>query len=492
MIILFLVILLIVLAGVAVLWASRLPGSVLINLGPETTIELKLVVAILAVLLLGAAMAVIWGALTGLLKMPSRFSKSREASRTRHANKALADGLLAAEAGDVNAARRYAHKAAKHAEDERLKLLLEARTAEISDDWSGAERAWGQLARLPGGQLAGLKGAATAATERGDVIAAETRAREALDMRADAEWPFNALFDSQVAREHWREALETLAIGEKRGTIKGDSLRRRRAVLYTALACSLPNADRRDAQKLLADAIRAAPAFPPAAYHGARHLMLDGKLKAAQGVIELGWKANPHPALAHLCRRLDPSDTPKSQIARLEALAATNPDARESRILKAEISMAERDWMNAIRVLAQLVEENPTARLCLLLEQALRGYGDEAEANRWGRMAVTASREPEWSDIDPKGTAFDYSRRDWARLVYAFGDAGNLVHPRYEAYGRELEAGRHIALPPPQRRTTPTPTPPSQPPAPIKPRAADAARSMTSPPLDYARADDDD
>lgn len=500
MIILFLVILLIVLAGVAVLWASRLPGSVLITLGPETAIELKLVVAILGILLLGAAMAVVWAAFTGLIKLPSRFSRAREESKVRSANKALADGLLAAEAGDVNSARRYASKAAKHAEDERLKLLLEARTAEVADDWSAAERAWGQLARLPGGQLAGLKGAATAATERGDVISAETRAREALDLRTDAEWPFNALFDSQVAREHWREALETLAVGEKRGSIKGDSLRRRRAVLYTALACSLPNAERREAQRLLADAIKAAPAFPPAAYHGARHLMFDGKVKAAQGVIELGWKAHPHPALAHLCRRLDPTDTPKSQIARLDALAATNPDARESRILKAEIAMAERNWMSAIKTLALLVEENPTARLCLLLEQALRGYGDEAEANRWGRMAVTASREAEWSDIDPKGTAFDYSRRDWARLVYAFGDAGNLVHPRYETYGRELEAGRHIALPAPQRRTAPAPVAEARPMSPAAGLSPDTARAsisekarrISSPPLDYARADDDE
>ena len=64
MIILFLIIVLVVLAGLAVLWASRLPGSVLITLGPETAIELKLVVAILGVLLLGAAMAVIWVLLT--------------------------------------------------------------------------------------------------------------------------------------------------------------------------------------------------------------------------------------------------------------------------------------------------------------------------------------------------------------------------------------------------------------------------------------------
>ncbi|WP_143435229.1 heme biosynthesis HemY N-terminal domain-containing protein, partial [Henriciella aquimarina] len=106
MIVLFLLIALIVLAGLAVLWAARLPGSVLITLGPDTAVELKLVVAILAVLLLGAAMAVLWAALTGLIKLPKRFTRAREAAKARHANKALADGLLAAEAGDIRAAKK--------------------------------------------------------------------------------------------------------------------------------------------------------------------------------------------------------------------------------------------------------------------------------------------------------------------------------------------------------------------------------------------------
>jgi HemY protein len=492
MIVLFLIIFLVVLAGLAVLWAARLPGSVVVTLGPETAIELKLVVAILAVVLLGAAMAVIWGALTGLLKLPSRFSRARATSRTRQANKALADGLLAAEAGDVSAARKYASRGARHGEDERLKLLLEARTAEATDDWSNAERAWGQLARLPGGQLAGLRGAATAASERGDTIAAETRAREALELKTDADWPFNALFDSQIARGHWQDALETLSVGEKRRLISGDSLRRRRAVLYTTIAANLPNAERRDAQKLLADALRAAPSFPPAAYHGARQLRMDGKTKAAQGVLELGWQASPHPALSHLCRRLDPDDTPQARIARLKALAGANPDARESRILRGEIAMAERDWIAGIRELAVLVEERATARLCLLMEQALRGYGDPAEADRWGRMAVTASREAEWSDIDPNGQAFDYSRRDWARLVYAFGDAGTLVHPRYESYGRDLEAGRHIALPAPVPKARPGGSKPTAALPLAEPATPQPARTVTEPPLDYAREDGSD
>ena len=475
MIILFLIILLIVIAGIFVMWASRLPGGLTLDLGNGTLYEFELVWALLAILLVGAAMALVWSLLTGLVTLPNRFSKSRKASKVKAANKALADGLLAAEAGDAQMAKKLSKKAAQHADDDRLKLLLEARAAEISDDWSGAERAWGQLARLPGGQLAGLRGAASAASARGDAISAEARTREALEMKSGADWPFNSLFDSQVAAGNWNEALNTLTVGEKRGQISGESLRRRRAVLYTARAAALQHSERKESQRLLAEAIRSAPSFPPAAWHGARQLMIDNKIKAATGVLELGWKARPHPALAQLTRRLDTSATPKLIADRLRALIETNPDHRESRILSAELAMQDRDWLNAVKTLALLVEEKPTARLCLLLEKALRGYGDLTEAERWGRMAVTAAREQEWSDIDPRGGAFQYAQRDWSRLVYAFGDAGTLVHPRYESSERELDASRPIALPAPGASNA----------APNAPR-----NEVVTPPLDYVPNED--
>ncbi|MEM9225273.1 MAG: heme biosynthesis HemY N-terminal domain-containing protein [Pseudomonadota bacterium] len=468
MIVLVLLIALIVLACIAAIWASRLPGGVIVDFGSGATYEIELVYAILAIALLGAAVAIVWSFLTGIVTLPRRFTRSRRAGKVRDANRALADGLLAAEAGDASLAKKLSKKAAQHADDDRLKLLLEARAAEVSDDWSGAERAWGQLARLPGGQLAGLRGSASAASARGDRIAAEARAREALELKSAAEWPFNALFDSQVAAGQWDMALSTLAIGERRGHVEGDSLRRRRAVLYTAEALSKQNTERKEAQRLLADAIRSAPTFPPAAYHGARQLMADGKVKAAQGVLELGWKSRPHPALAQLSRRLDLESPLETVLGRLQSLVKSNPDHRESRILKAEIAMANKDWLGAVKALAALVEESPTARLCLLLERALNGYGDKTEAARWGRMAVTAPREPEWSDIEPKGGAFQFQPADWSRLVYAFGDTGKLIHPRYERSERELEAGRQLALPAPQAAPTTT------------------LSEVTAPPLDYA------
>lgn len=450
MIVLFLIIFLFVLAGLVVLWASGLPGGLTLDLGNGALYEFELVYALLAIVLLGGVMALIWSLVSGLVRFPGRFSRSRKAARTRAANKALTDGLLAAEAGDAPLARKLSKKAAQNADDDRLKLLLEARTAEVTDDWSGAERAWSQLARLPGGQLAGLRGAASAASARGDAVSAEKRAEEALALKSSADWPFNALFDSQVVAGKWAAAIDTLAIGEKRGLIQGDSLKRRRAVLYTAAAQDFMGSDRKEAQRLLAEAIRAAPSFPPAIWHGARQLMLDEKWKAAKGVLELGWKAKPHPALAQMAGRLSqPGETAATIERFLETLIAANPDHRETRILKSELAMQRKNWTNAVKDLALLIEERPTARLCLLLQKALGGYGDVDEAERWGRMAVTASREPEWSDLDPRGGAFQYSQTDWSRLVYAFGDAGKLVHPRFEHAERELEAGKLIALPAP-------------------------------------------
>lgn len=472
---LFIYILLFAVAAAGILFLSQQPGSVSFNLfGFEGSMNLAVTVLVLA--LLGGVIALIWGLFTGLIRLPGKVGKSRERSKINKANQALADGLLAAEAGDIDAATRLSKKASKHAADERLKLLLEARAAEANDDWAGAERAWGQLTRLPGGQLAGLRGAATAAAERGDKFTAEIRAREALALKSNADWPFNSLFDMQVANGDWSKALETLSIGDKRGLITGENLRRRRAVLLTARAVSLPAGQGDDAQKALAEAMRLSPAFSPAAWHSARRLITDGKDKAALSLLITAWKARPHPALSQLVRNMPTRASGSAHKANLSGLISANTSHRESRILSAEMAMDAGDWPSAIKTLALLVEENPTARLCLLMERALKGYDNKEDAALWARMATSASREPDWSDLDPKGGAFDYDPRDWARLVYTFGDVGDLVHPRYESFGRELEAGRAPALPAPdnaKRLTTP-----------------DALNGPLTPPLDYVPEDD--
>jgi HemY protein len=47
--------------------------------------------------------------------------------------------------------------------------------------------------------------------------------------------------------------------------------------------------------------------------------------------------------------------------------------------------------------------------------------------------AATAPTEGDWSDLDPSGDAFIYADPDWHRLVLAYGDRSELVHPRLDA-----------------------------------------------------------
>jgi HemY protein len=61
--------------------------------------------------------------------------------------------------------------------------------------------------------------------------------------------------------------------------------------------------------------------------------------------------------------------------------------------------------------------------------------------------AAGAPREADWSDLDPEGPAFLYDDGDWARLVYVYGDSGQLIHPRLERGGLSAGAGSVLALP---------------------------------------------
>ncbi|MEM9359682.1 MAG: heme biosynthesis HemY N-terminal domain-containing protein, partial [Pseudomonadota bacterium] len=385
------IVLLLVAAAIGTIFLANMPGGIEFQLfGWEG--RLPVLATIVLQLMIGGTIALVWGFFAGLWKLPGKIGKSRRRSKIKKANYTLTDGLLAAEAGDVKTAQRLARKSEVFADDDRLKVLLEARAAEVDGDWVTAERAWAQLARLPGGQLAGLRGTATAALERGDAQGAEASARAALELNTGADWPFNSLFDLQVSRGDWRKALETLDLGERYKLISGDSLRRRRAVLHTAHAAGLPHERRTEAQKALAEAIRAAPAFPPAIVLGARQLVIDGKDKAAMDVLEMGWTSRPHPAIAQTVRQMSVDSDDKTTTNRLQRLVASNPDHYESKVLGAELAMQSKDWVKAVKTLSLLVETSSTGRLCLLMERALKGYGDEEEAARWARLAVTASR----------------------------------------------------------------------------------------------------
>ena len=95
---LFILLLAVTAVGSFLLW--QLPGGVTFDLFGRHG-ELNLFFAIVAIVVLGALVALIVSLAIGAIRLPGKFGKSRRAAKVKKANMALTDGLLAAEAGDV-------------------------------------------------------------------------------------------------------------------------------------------------------------------------------------------------------------------------------------------------------------------------------------------------------------------------------------------------------------------------------------------------------
>ncbi|HRE42421.1 MAG TPA: heme biosynthesis HemY N-terminal domain-containing protein [Terricaulis sp.] len=440
--------LIIAVAAVLISWQvlATDAGSVEINwFGTQITTSalfgLLLLVAVVAVALPLLRLAMF------LMDAPGRIGKASQRQRVRKGQEALALGLIAAEAGEFEAARRHADKAEDLIDEPRLALLLQARAAEVSGDTAGAERAYAGMLQNEDTEVLGRKGLMAAALKRGDRNAARAHADAAFKASKTASWPFQYAFDLAVQTADWESAIETLDLGDKRKLIEDKVAKRRRAVLMTAQSQKLERERRPDkAAEMAQKAFRMAPNFAPAGAMAARLLVGEGKAERAASILEEAWENGPHPALAHAYRDLIPGETREARAVRMQALAAKRRDHRESRIVLAELAMERADWANAQADLEDAYRENPSSRICILFAQVARGKGDENAARTWLAQAAAAPREPDWSDLDPEGPAFLYDDSDWARMVYVFGDGGQLVHPRMER-GHTDALGPVLALP---------------------------------------------
>jgi len=382
-----------------------------------------------------------------LVDAPGRIGKAGQRARIRKGQEALALGLIAAEAGEFEEARRQADRAEDLIEEPRLAMLLQARAAEVAGDTAGAERAYSGMLQHEDTEILGRKGLMAAALKRGDRTAARAHAEAAVKASKTATWPFQYAFDLAVQAADWDAAIETLDTGDKRKLIEDKVARRRRAVLMAAQAAKFERERRADkAVEVAQKAFRMAPQFAPAGALAARLLVGEAKPERAAAILEEAWENGPHPALAHAYRDLVPGESRDARANRMTALAEKRRDHRESKIVLAELAMERGDWSAAQAALEDAYRENPSSRICILFAQVARGRGDENGARTWLAQAAAAPREADWSDLDPEGPAFLYDDSDWARLVYVFGDGGQLIHPRMER-GANDALGPVLALP---------------------------------------------
>ncbi len=440
-----------VIAALTAISASQAPGVVMIEWF-GVRIETTALFGVLAITFFMALFLPVIRFVILLLDAPSRIGKAADRDKRKRGQEALALGLIAAEAGEFEDARKHADKAENLIEEPRLATLLEARAAEVAGDVAGAERAYSGMLANEDTELLGRKGLLASALKRGDRTAAIGHAAAALKLSKTAQWPFQSLFELRVQAGDWEGAIEALEEGERRKFLEPRVVTRRRAVLLTA-AAAREDRDRKGekAVQLAEKAVRLAPGFAPAAVIAARLLLDEAKTWKAASILEEAWETAPHPAIAHAYRDLKSDEPDAERAKRMAGLVDLKPEHRESKIIAADLAMARGDWAAAWDALEHAYRENPSSRICALFAAVSRGRGDEAAARSWLAQAAIAPREPDWSDLDPDGPAFLYDDADWARLVYVFGDAGQLIHPRLERGGRDAGLGSVLALPPAPR-----------------------------------------
>ncbi|MCC5995082.1 MAG: heme biosynthesis protein HemY, partial [Oceanicaulis sp.] len=169
--------------------------------------------------------------------------------------------------------------------------------------------------------------------------------------------------------------------------------------------------------------------------------------RRAAEIVEAAWTRAPHPALARAYGALRKSDTKAKRAERLRALAALNPDHRESRILLAETALDQSNRDAARQALANLTAQPPvSARVCVMAARAAQLDADAAAAQRWMTRAAHAPGEADWSDIDETGAAFPFTDADWKRMVDAWGREERLIHPRHERFEIAAAAAPDTAL----------------------------------------------
>ena len=390
--------------------------------------------AVLIIGLMALAATIFWRALVWLVEAPDRAARARAEARRRQGAEALTRGFLESAAGNGPEARRLAQRAAELSQETpQLVRILAAQAAEAAGDRAAAEGAYRAMLGFPEMRLAAYRGLMQTALSAGDIREAMASAEAAYGLSRTAPWAWRALLQARLDAADWPGALTLVNGALERKIVSPLVAARARAAVQTASAAHLESRGvRSEALELAQSAAKARPDFTPAAAIAARLLTGEGRAQRAAPLLETAWTARPHPAIWLAWRDLRTDENPRERAARLAQLAARNAASREAMFVRVEQALIGGDPVAARQASREIQGEPLTQRLAGLMARVANANGERDEARAWIVRGAGAPEEPEWSDIDPSGRAFPYSGADWARVILAYAETGELVHPRHE------------------------------------------------------------
>ncbi len=381
----------------AIAWVISLPGTMTIEVGGFVA-QPRLGTALVLVLVLAAAIVVVWWGISRVLLVPRLIARRGREKRKERAIAVLSDAVIALYAGEPSQARDLAREARQHLPDNAAAQLLEARAHLALGDMGAAREHYRALIGNPKTALAALSGLHEQARTQGRHGAALTFARKAAALAPGAEWASSAVFDDLVKRGAWDEAIAATAALPAASREAKARKRHRLAVLETALAGSLEPTRPLEALDHALVALKTQPDFVPAALIAARIEANRGEVRKAMSLLRRIWRVTRHPDVAALYANSQPGASALERLRRVRELVEEPPPDRPSAMILARAAVDAYDWVLARNALANYASGEPTQGVAMLMAEIEEGQdGDQGKARQWLARAVRAPRDPTWT-----------------------------------------------------------------------------------------------
>lgn len=405
--------------GLGFAWLAERPGTMLVTFnGYEYQVTL-MVAAVIATATVAAVM-ISWWLVKSLWNSPYTVARYFRVRRRDRGYQALSTGLIAAGAGDADAARRKHRESAKllSAGQEPLLQLLEAQTSLLDGDHAGARKKFEAMLDDPEMRLIGLRGLYLEAQRLGDRGVARHYAERANSVAPQLSWAANAALESKMTDGDWDGALRILDAQKATRQIEREAAAKNRAVLLTAKAISIANTDPLASKNAAIEANRLDPGLVPAAVIAAKALFKQDDLRKGAKILEAAWKQEPHPEIADAYVHARPGDSPVDRLKRARKLEDLRQNNVESSIAVARAALDAGDYKAAREAAEAAARLQPREGVFLLMADI-----DEADGGDQGRVrqhlarAVKAQPDPAWS-------ADGYVSEKWAPFSPVTGRIG--------------------------------------------------------------------
>lgn len=409
MIRIFIYVLIIVALGLGFGWLADRPGDLVMMFGGQRY-RISLMVAAASIVAIVAGFMLCWWLIKNIYQSPHILRRHFRARKRDRGYQSLSTGLIAAGAGDAEAARRMTAQAAKliSADQEPLIKLLEAQTAMLEGRADDARKGFEAMVEDPETRLLGLRGLYIESLRMGAYDAARNYAAQAVRHAPQLEWASSAVLGQLCAQGNWDAALNLVEARKQSLRQSKEVAKKERAALLTAKAMAKLETEPLEARSIALEAHKLNPDLIPASVVAARALFAQGEVRKASKILEAAWKKEPHPEIADVYVHGRSGDTAHDRLKRARHLVSLRSNNVESNLALARAAYDANEFNVARDQVEQVLNAAPRKSAYLLLADIEEAdSGDQGLVRQWLSKALKAPRDPVW-------TADGYVSQIWA------------------------------------------------------------------------------